>query len=326
VTDSGDRDERRSILDEERARASRWERAIDDRVRAPASRLAEGHPALWRRVFAPAITVAVRVSSDALGIQAGSLTYGAFLSIPPLLLIVMSITGALLHDRPEAAADMVRTVTGLVPGLDQVIDANVALRDVQQLGIGVVGVVTVIWAASGFAARARHALGVIFRTERTGLVAGRASAALLGTPILLLFAALAVAGSLSAGMRILGDLPLVAELVGLAVVVVVSFLFVLLAYRLLTPGRGPRVREHLPGALVFAVGWLGLHLLGATYVARIVARSTALYGAVGAIFGLFAFIYLSMWLLLLGAEISEAYRRPSQAALEPGLPPTGEAR
>jgi uncharacterized BrkB/YihY/UPF0761 family membrane protein len=78
---------------------------------------------------------------------------------------------------------------------------------------------------------------------------------------------------------------------------------------------------------VFAAGWLGLHLLGAAYVSQVVTRSTALYGTVGALFGLFAFIYLTMWLLLLGAEISQAYRAPARgvAALG-GLPERADAR
>ena len=323
--DPGPQD-RPAILDRERLRAARWEQAIEERVRPRLAATAERRPRLWRRVFAPSLTVAVRVSRDGLGIQAGSLTYGAFLSLPPLLLILMSIAGGLLRSHPQAAQDLVTTVTNVVPGLDQLINANVELKGVQQLGVGLVGLVAVIWAASGFAARARHAFGVVFRTERTGLVAGRLSAALLGTPIIVLFVALAVAGSLSAGVR-LGDLPWLTEVVGLASVAIVSFLFVLLAYRLLTPGRGPTLRHHLPGAAVFALGWTVLHLLGATYVSYVIARTTALYGAVGTIFGVLAFMYLTMWLLLLGAEVSQAYRSTAAGVTEAaGLAPEPDPR
>ena len=77
---------------------------------------AERRPVLWRRLLAPSLTVAVRVSRDAVGIQAGSLTYGAFLSLPPLLLILMSIAGALLRSHPQASEDLVTAVTNVVPG------------------------------------------------------------------------------------------------------------------------------------------------------------------------------------------------------------------
>lgn len=318
-----DHADRPSLLERERERlrASRWEQTIEDRVRPRLAATAERRPELWRLVVAPTLTVAVRVSRDAVGILAGSLTYGAFLSLPPLLLILMSIGGALLRSHPQASEDLVVAVTNVVPGLDQVINANVELRSVQQLGIGLAGLVAVIWAASGFVARTRYAFGVVFRTERTGLVGGRISAALLGMPIVLLFVVLAVAGGLSAGVR-LGDLPWLSEIMGLAGVALVSFLFVLLAYRLLTPGDGPSFRHHVPGAAVFALGWLVLHLLGATYVSYVIARTTALYGAVGAIFGVFAFIYLTMWMLLLGAEVSQAYRSTAADVADAvGLPP-----
>jgi membrane protein len=327
ATEPDDPIQRRSLLEREHLRASRLGRAVRERAVAPAARLAERHPVIWRRAVAPALTASARVSSDALGIQAGSLTYGAVLSIPPLLLIAMSIASAFLRDHQEATDSIIRAITDAVPGATQVVNANLELRNFQQLGIGLIGLVTVIWTASGFAARARHAFGVVFQTERTGLVAGRISAALLGTPIVLLFVGLAVVGGLSAGRKLFGGLPYLADLAGILGVVAVSFLFVLLTYRLLTPGRGPTLREHVPGSLVFAAGWLGLHVLGAAYVSQVVTRTTALYGTVGALFGLFAFLYLTMWLLLLGAEISQAYRAPARSVVGlGGLPERGDAR
>jgi uncharacterized BrkB/YihY/UPF0761 family membrane protein len=79
-------------------------------------------------------------------------------------------------------------------------------------------------------------------------------------------------------------------------------------YRLLTPGNGPRLVEHVPGCLLFTAGWFVIHLVGAEYVNYVVTKTTALYGAIGAIFGLLAFLYLTMWWLLFCAEISQAFR------------------
>ena len=63
-------------------------------------------------------------------------------------------------------------------------------------------------------------------------------------------------------------------------------------------------RDHLPGAAAFSLAFLILERFGAVYVGAVVARSEALYGAIGAIFGLFAFLYIMMWLFLLGAELT----------------------
>jgi len=53
------------------------------------------------------------------------------------------------------------------------------------------------------------------------------------------------------------------------------------------------------------VGWLLLQGVGGLYVDRVVARGSALYGALGAVFGLLAFLYAAAYLLLLSAELSE---------------------
>ena len=116
----------------------------------------------------------------------------------------------------------------------------------------------------------------MFRTERTGLVLGRISAAVVGTPVFLLLVALTALGGLAAGLRIAGSLSWVTEVLTTAALAVAVFAFILLSYRLLTPGHGPTVRHHAPGSALFTVGWLVLHLIGAEYVARVVSRTTAL--------------------------------------------------
>lgn len=279
--------------------------------------MAERHPLWWDRVLGPALLVAARIPEDAIGIQAGSLTYGAFLSLPPLLMIMLSIAGVSLRNDPAATQNMLKSVSQAIPGLEQVVSTTIKVQTPQQVGVGVIGFVAVVWTASGFAARARNALGTVLRTHRTGLVVGRATAALLGTPILLLFMILAAAGSFSAGLRITGSIAWFSEILAFLALAAISFGFVLLTYRLLTPGAGPGVREHLAGSALFTAGWLVLHALGAEYVTRVVTRSTALYGAIGAIFGVLAFLYLTMWWFLLCAEVTQVYRERRSDAPSP---------
>jgi membrane protein len=279
---------------------------VRERLRRAEGRAAERHPAWWRRVWAPGILVGQRIVSDAIGIQAGSLTYGAFLSIPPLLIVLLSIAGSLLRNDPEAAQKLLDTIAKAIPGMDQLLGSSITVGTAQQAGLGLIGAVFVIWAASGFAARVRNSFGLVFRTLRTGLVFGRVSAALLGTPIVLVFVLLAALGSLSAGLRIAGRIAWLSELATYAALGCATFVFAMMIYRLLTPGRGPTLRQHVPGSILFTVGWLLLHLLGAEYVNRVVTKTTALYGAIGVIFGLLAFLYLTMWWLLLCAEVTQA--------------------
>jgi uncharacterized BrkB/YihY/UPF0761 family membrane protein len=113
-------------------------------------------------------------------------------------------------------------------------------------------------------------------------------------------AAMGIAGGMG-----LGDGSSTAYRVGTEMLVTAaSFVLFLFAYRVLTPGHGPKLRGHVSGALLFTVGFGLARAIGETYVANVVTRATALYGAIGAIFGLLAFLYATMWLFLLGAELS----------------------
>jgi len=255
--------------------------------------------------------LADRVQRDELGVEAGSLTYGAFLSLPPLLLLLISVVGIVFQQRAAAAQqELIDAVGDLLPGFDEVVSTQLELSTASQVGTGLVGLLGIIYAASGFVARVRHALGVIFRSRLVGLVVGRASGALIGIPVMLLLLAFAIAAAWVVGLRLEGAIGVVVELVSFAALAAFGALIWALVYRLLTPSPGPSLREHLWGAAVFSVGFLVLERFGATYVASIVSRSTALYGTIGVIFGLLAFIYAAMWLFLLAAVITQLRRPP----------------
>ena len=124
----------------------------------------------------PGLALADRVQDDQLGVEAGSLTYGAFLSLPPLLLLLISIIGIVFQQRAETAQqDLIEAAGDLIPGFDDVVSTQLELATASQIGTGLVGLMGIVYAASGFVARIRHALGAVFRTRRTGLVVGRSA-------------------------------------------------------------------------------------------------------------------------------------------------------
>ena len=141
--------------------------------------------------------------ADALGIQAGSLTYGAFLSIPPALLIAGSVLGFVLAGDAEAQARVVDQIATAIPGLEPFVRDFLQSAIDGRASVGLLGLVALTWAASGFAARARFALGEIFRTARPGLVVGRVAAIWRGLPVVVglmaSIAAMGIAGGMGVG-------------------------------------------------------------------------------------------------------------------------------
>lgn len=246
------------------------------------------------------------------------MTYGAFLSIPPLLLLTVTALDVFFSNRPDATQRLIAGAEAALPGLGELVDRGLRVSADKVIGAGVVGVASLVWASSGFGVRARHALGAVFRTELLGLVRGRLSAALLGIPVLLLLLAYAVAISWVASLDLTGPIGIAIDVVGFAGVVMGGGFVWTTVYLWTTPGRGPSFREHVVGGTAFAIAFLALERFGAAYVDHVIARSRALYGAIGALFGLFAFLYLAMWLFLLGAELTKIHRVTSTVDAEPG--------
>lgn len=286
---------------------------------APLVRLIEQvgprHPKIRRRLLDPLAWFSRRVAGDQIGVEAGSMTYGAFLSIPPLLVLAISAVSVVFADDPAAQQRVLDAAADLMPGLEDVVRSQLDLSTASQLGLGVAGLIGMVWSASGFAARVRHGLGIVFATQLTGLMTGRVAALFLAVPLLVAMVAFVAVTVSASVLRHLGIAGFLVETTTSVLLLLAGVVVWAIVYRLLTPGAGPRLRQHAPGAASFAFAFVVLERFGAVYVGAVVARSEALYGAIGAIFGLFAFLYATMWLFLLGAEVTRfTLARPWRAA------------
>ena len=261
-------------------------------------------PRVDRVVVDPVRAIAARYEDDELPTHAGALTYGAFLSLPPLLLLAASVIGFAIGD-PAKQEQVINSLLDLIPGLDAVAASLVDSLVDGRVALGLIAIPGLLWAASGFVARLRHALGVIFGTRWTGLISGRLRGMVVGLPLFAgLLVVLALPGTVSGlvGSEVVSFL---VEVLTYLAVLVGGVAFFLVVFRFLTPRVRSSWRDHLPGAVAATVGWLLLQRVGAVYVDRVVARGSALYGALGAVFGLLAFLYAAAYLLLLSAELSQ---------------------
>ena len=173
-----------------RARAEERQRAIRQRF-----------PHLPCRFIAPLAEVAARPRIDDLATHIGALTYGSFLAIPPLLLFASSVVGFVLAGHPQTAHNAVNELVSLVPGLSSVVTAQVQATVDGRVTFGVIGLLGLLWTASGFASRLRHALGVIFRTPWAGLLTGRVRGTVIGLLMVVAFVALAVFTAVEARLQ-----------------------------------------------------------------------------------------------------------------------------
>ncbi|MGI8889297.1 MAG: YihY/virulence factor BrkB family protein [Chthoniobacterales bacterium] len=92
-----------------------------------------------------------------------------------------------------------------------------------------------------------------------------------------------------------------------------ALVFLALALYLLTPENYLTIRQALPGALFFAIGWMTVTKLFQFYVARY-DRYNPTYLALASIIMLLTWMYLTCLLLLLGGKLNAILRRESERA------------
>ncbi len=246
-----------------------------------------------------------RFRADDLGTQASAWAYTAYLSLFPLMLLALSVAGYVFAGRTEEELrDLFETLPGIGPLLERYLDGIVVARE----GLGLIALGGVAWAATGLAGRTASALARIFRTPDPGLVRRRLRALVSMLVLGALILGALVLSSLVAGIDLsgpLGNFGRVASFLGVAVL---ELAFFLLSYRLLTPEGGPAARDHLPGAIAMTLGWNALKLVGGIFVTRVVIRASALYGTIGAVFGVLVFLRVAAVMYLGAAELSALVR------------------
>jgi YihY family inner membrane protein len=253
------------------------------------------------RVLAFPFAVRQKFAEDQGGFLAASVTYYAFFSIFPLLLVLVTLLGYALQGDPDLQRRVLDSALADFPVIGPQLQDNIhSLRGsatALAVGIGVA-----VWAGTGVALALENALdhiwGVPIRRRVNPLVARLRALiwiAVLGGITLVA----TVLGSASA-FATYGPAARVAALVVSLAVNVVVFLA---AFRVLTSHRGPW-REALPGALVAAFVWEVLLALGGYIVDRQLRHASSTYGVFAIVIGLLSWIYLAVNVTLLAAEIN----------------------
>jgi len=237
---------------------------------------------------------------------AALLAYYGFLSLFPLLLLLVTALSGLLQGDPELQERVLHSALNQFPVIGDQIGKNVHSFHSSGLALAV-GVAGSVYGVSGVFQAAQNALNNIFavpRCDRLDPLRSRVRGLLfLVVPLVGLVVTTAL--STAASVNVLFGVQIGAELaVGLNLAaVVINALLVIAAYRALTH-RAQKFRELVVGAVGAACVWQGVQLGGAYYVDHVLRGATATYGLFGIVLGLFAWIYLGALVFVLGAEVN----------------------
>jgi membrane protein len=236
-----------------------------------------------------------RVGAVGGGPLASSIALGGFLSLFPLLLVGVAVLGFVSAGETDFPSRVVDQLGLEGKAADQVVEI-IDTAEQSRRAASVVGFIGLAWAGLGVAGALENALNATWQVKGRGI-----------TSRLVAVAWLVGAGLLFLGSMALG--PLLNELPGpvtvpaiLAGFVLDVLLFVWMFVVLTNVGLPWRV--HLPGAVVGGVGVELLKIIGAVYVPRLVASSSALYGSLGVVFAILAWLALTARLVVYAAAFN----------------------
>ena len=250
------------------------------------------------------VAVAKKFSDDQAGQLAALISYYAFVSLFPLLLVFVTILGFVLQGDPDEQHKILDGTLGQIPIIRDQLTLHSLTGSTTAL---VIGIVLALLAGMGITNATQNALNRIWAVpykHRPDFLHARLRS--LGM--------LAILGTLSIVSAVVGGFVGSSSHPALTVVggVVVAFAFNLalfmLAFKLLT-AEELSWRVLLPGVIAASVFWQLLQHLGGYYVEHELKRLSPLYGVFALVLGLLAWLYLGAQLTIFAAEINVVRHR-----------------
>jgi YihY family inner membrane protein len=301
--------------------------------------------------FAPAafvFGVVKKFGDDRAGSLAALIAYYGFLSLFPLLLLLVTILGIIAGHDPAFAKSVEHSALAQFPVIGTQLGKNItALHDNSVPGL-VVGILGLIWGSQGAIQAGQYAMAEVWNVP--GVVRpnfwSRLTRTLLMMAVVGIFLVIStfVTGFASFGH----NEPLITQIGAVALSLVLNVLLYVVAFRLLTPKQVGHVGLLL-GAVLGGVGWTVLQLAGTVLVDHTLRNASHLYGFFAIVLGLIAWIYLGAEMTLYVAEVNvvrarhlwprslvqppltagghrQAGQAPARAACERPLPGTRRVR
>jgi len=253
------------------------------------------------RVAGFVIAVIYKFVDDQGSYLAALITYYAFVSLFPLLLLLTTILGVVLAGHPALQQQIMHSALSHFPVIGNQLDQP------RHLSGGtvavVVGIAGAVYGGLGAGQAVQHAMDTVWavpRNVRPDPIRARIRSLLLLSVLgsaLVATTLLSGLGHVSAAFGPVGGVG-----VGLAAVAV-NAAVCLIGFRIST-ARELTYRQVAPGALVAAIMWQLVQWFGAMYVARVVKTASVTNSMFALVLGLLAFLYLTAATLVLCAEIN----------------------
>lgn len=257
----------------------------------------QGHPG----VGFP-IAVLYKFIDDNGSYLAALITYYAFVSLFPLLLLATAVLGFVLHGDNQLQHRL------LTSGLGEFPVVGSQLQDPKRLGGGaggiIIGILGAAYGGLGVAQAAQYAMNTAWRVPRNDrpnpFKARGRSVLLLATVGSGVIATSALSSVVTTSA---GSLGLLSKAVALVASIALNAVVFVFAFRVAT-ARALTLRHVAPGAITAAILWQLLQSFGAAYVTHVVKNSSATNSVFALVLGLLGFLYVSSTAVVISVEIN----------------------
>jgi YihY family inner membrane protein len=253
------------------------------------------------RVVGFVVAVIYKYVDDQGGYLAALITYYAFVSLFPLLLLLTTALAVVLVGHPDLQRQVLQSALSQLPVIgDQLTQPHRLSGGPAGVMVGIAGAV---YGGMGVGQAVQNAMDSVWavpRNIRPNPMRSRLKSLLL---MLVLGGAALGATVLSLITRAADNFGFLSTAAAIMATVTINAAICLVAFRL-TTARRLTYRQLFPGALAAALAWQLLQWFGAGFVGHIVKTASATNSVFALVLGMLAFLYLISTSLVLSAEIN----------------------
>jgi YihY family inner membrane protein len=269
--------------------------SLTDRLHALDS-IQQRHP---RLSFAAAVIK--KFGDDGAGQLAALIAYYGFVSLFPLLLVLVTVLGFVLEGDVKTQASVLHSALGQFPIIGDQLQSNIhSLKG--SAGALTIGVIGLLLGGLGIVGATQHAFQQVWhipRKRRPNFLAWR----LRGLGLLAVLGVLLIVSTVAAGYVTAQTAGAIAVIGGVLLALVFNLLLFFAAFRFLCPEEIP-TKDLIPGVIFAAILWQILQHIGGYYVAHVVRHAQETSGLFAFVLGLLAWLYLGGQVTLIAAEIN----------------------
>ncbi len=248
-----------------------------------------------------------KFGDDQGGSLAALITFFGFTSMFPLLLLAVTLLGAIVGSSSSVTESVVNSALSQFPILGSELANNIhALHRNSAISLAI-GIIGLVLGSQGASQSSQYAMAQVWNipvTQRPNYLSRLARTAGL---ILVLGLFFVLGATLSAFSSSTSQNYLL-RAVALVFSIAVNLALYLIAFRLLTP-KQIETKHLVVGALVGGVAWTILQLLSGYLVSHQLRHASQVYGFFAVVLGILSWIYLGARVLIYSAEINVVITR-----------------